>query len=127
MAVTVRVDGHERLIRTMGAAALNSQQNKQLNREAAVIVAQAGTSMAPVKTGRLARSVRAAGSTSKAGVVRAGNNGRVKYAGVVHWGWPLKNIGANPWLYQAAVVTEDVWFQNYERGMVRILRTIQGA
>lgn len=57
--------------------------------------------MTPKKTGRLAKSVRA-GATQKAGVVRADSNGKVKYAGVINYGWPKHSIKATLFFNKAA-------------------------
>jgi hypothetical protein len=72
---------------------------KEMNLEAATIVKKKADGLVPVRTGRLAATLRASG-TQKSARVRAGFK-RVPYAGVVHFGWPARNIRPQPFLYEA--------------------------
>jgi hypothetical protein len=77
----------------------------------------------PRRTGRLAASERAAG-TQAAAIVRAGG-ARVPYAGPIHWGWPLRNIAAQPWIQEAAESTEGRWLATYQHHIDTIIRAIE--
>ena len=82
---------------------------KQINKEAADIVATAANPLVPVRTGRMKGTLRTSGTT-RGGVVRMGRKA-VPYAGPVHFGWPSRPdrakgwrggpIEPNPFLYDA--------------------------
>lgn len=110
---------------------------KEINRKAASRVATAATSTTPVggpykaagrgrprSGGRLKASIRP-GATTKAGVVKAGSS-RVPYAGPIHWGWPRRNIKAQPFLTTAAKATEPVWMAEYKRHMEEAIDQVKG-
>ena len=86
-------------------------------------MAPAAKALAPQRSGRLAKSIRA-GATQKAGVVRAGNNGKVKYAGVINYGWPKHNIKATMFANKAAKNTEPQWTQLYADAVQKIINRI---
>lgn len=64
--------------------------------------------------------------TQRAGMVRAGNSSK-PYGGVQHYGWPARNIKAQPWLAEAAKATEPYWVQNYYEALEKILKSVHGA
>lgn len=121
----VEVEGARQLRRTMRKAGLDLQQLKDAHAAASRIVAAAATSRAPIRTGRLQSTIRAAGTTT-AGIVRAGYKS-VPYAGPIHWGWPARSITADPFLVDAAADTESSWIGAYERNIAAIINTIEGA
>lgn len=72
---------------------------KPTHLEAAKVVAEAAKPLAPVRTGRLAASIRAA-AVRTGGRVRIGA-GSVPYAGPIHFGWPAHRIKPQPFVYDA--------------------------
>ena len=82
---------------------------KEVNKEAADIVATAARPMVPVRSGRLKGTLRTTGTT-RGGIVRMGRKA-VPYAGPIHFGWPSRPnpakgwrggpIEPNPFLYDA--------------------------
>jgi hypothetical protein len=82
-------------------------------------VTAAARPRAPHRTGRLAASVRP-GATVAGALVRAGN-GRVPYAGPIHYGWPARHIAAHPFVIDAARSTEPVWTAAYLADIERTL------
>lgn len=86
---------------------------KAAHREAARIAAEASADLAPVKSGRLAKTIRASG-TNTAGIIRAGNNTRVPYAAPIHWGWYRRGIKPQPFLSDGATSSESRWVPVYE-------------
>lgn len=64
------------------------------------IVAQEARQLAPVRSGRLASSIRPSMAKNSA-TIRAGSVG-VPYAGPIHFGWPHRHIAKNPFLYNAS-------------------------
>lgn len=121
----IEVQGASRLVRTMRKAGVDAKDLRDVNKRAAALVVPSAQSQAPSRSGRLRRSIRA-GATQKAGVVRAGRSS-VPYAGPIHWGWPKHNIKPHPYLTDAAKATEPAWVGLYEREMLKLLETIQGA
>lgn len=127
----IEVVGLSRLRTTMRKAGLDLGRLKGLNRDAAEAVAPTARATAPVGPaagGHISSSIRV-GATASAGVLRAGTgrNGRFPYGGPLHWGWPARNIKAQPWLAQAAQATEGRWTDVYQKGVESILKDIEGA
>ncbi|QFG13041.1 hypothetical protein PBI_SCHIEBS_12 [Gordonia phage Schiebs] len=120
----VRIEGGARLRRTLKAAGVDMKELSAINRKAANVVATAARPTAPVRSGALARSVRA-GATAKAGVVRAGNKA-VPYAGPIHWGWPARGIEPHPWIADAAQATESEWVAQYFEHVEDVLDSVKG-
>jgi len=122
---TLQVDGARQLRQQLKAAGISVQDLKDAHRVVAEQVATASRPAAPVRSGALANSVRAAG-TQTAAIVRAGG-ARVPYAGPIHWGWPNRHITAQPWLAEAAERTEPAWEQTYLDAVQTIIDTIEGT
>ncbi|WP_199184228.1 hypothetical protein [Cryobacterium sp. Y62] len=110
---------------TLKRAGVDLGDLKAVHKQAAQIAAYASASRAPVVSGLLRRSIRAAG-TRTAGIIRAGNNTRVPYAGVIHWGWKARGIPANPFLTNGAQSSESTWIRVYETYVDTTINQIQG-
>jgi hypothetical protein len=109
----------------MKKAAGDLEDLKAVHEKVSAMVAAAARSAAPRRTGRLAasgRGSRAAGSA----VVRFGG-ARVPYAGPIHYGWPRRNITAQPFAVDAAHDTEPAWTQVYLSELDKILAQVKGA
>jgi hypothetical protein len=122
---TVQVDGLKRLRKELKRAGVDLADLREPNLEAAQTVASAAGPRTPRRSGRLASTVRP-GANRTAGVIRAGN-ARVPYAGVIHWGWPARNIKAQPWLSDTATSTEEQWVPHYMAALDRVLSHIAGG
>ena len=72
---------------------------KPTHLKAAEIVVDGAKRIAPVRTGALAASIRAA-AVRTGGRVRVGN-ASVPYAGPIHFGWPKRRIVPQPFIYDA--------------------------
>ena len=120
----VEIRGAKELRRTMKQAGLDLTELKAANREAASLVATAAGLMAPKSTGNLASTIKGFG-TNTVGRVRVGLK-RTPYAGPVHYGWPDRNIEAQPFATKAAKLTEPKWLQIYEKRIDAILDKIKG-
>lgn len=121
----VTIYGINRLERTMIRAADLMSDLKEANRSAAATAAAGGRTASPVRTGRLAATVRG-NNAAGAAVILAGR-ARVPYAGPIHWGWAARNITANPFLVRGARATEGVWVQAYANNVQALLNTVRGA
>lgn len=120
-----QVDGGRELRKSLRDAGSDLQDLKTVHRQSAQLAANAAAQRAPEVTGRLRATIRAAG-TKTAGIVRVGNNTRVPYAPVIHWGWPGHHIKANPFAVEGAHASEPVWLPLYQRHIDRTLSQIKG-
>lgn len=110
---------------------------KAANRAAADIAARASAALAPRgATGKLARNIRPAGTTTAA-IIRAGSKA-VPYAQAVHWGrkwWPnrssFKRVKSpttpQPFLSDGATSSEGRWIPIYEKHIQEIINRVKGA
>lgn len=120
-----KVEGGRELRRTLRQAGDNLQDLTTAHREAAEIAAQASRALAPVTSGRLRDTIRAAG-TKTAGIVRVGF-ARVPYAGPIHWGWGRRHIKANPFISQGAQDSEGRWIRVYEDYIQTTIEKVKGT
>ena len=51
----------------------------------------------------------------------------VPYAGAIHWGWPARNIRAQPFLTNAAASTEPTWVAQYLADIQKIVDQVRGV
>jgi hypothetical protein len=134
---TVTVEGARQLRAAMRRAGDDLSDLKKANKEAADIAAAASAALAPVRSGMLKRTVRGAG-TKTAGIIRAGNNGRVPYASAIHWGrlwWPNAQgsprhrsvITPQPFLSEGAQSSEGQWLPVYENYIDEFLGRIEAS
>lgn len=120
------VVGQRRFVQTMRKAGADITELKAVNRAAADTALPAVKRLAPRgRTGRLARNVRA-GSTKRAGVIRAGGKA-VPYAGPINYGWPARGIAPRLFVNDGVAETEPQWSKLYEAFVDRTLRQVKGA
>lgn len=123
--VGIRVEGAAQLRRTAKAAGVDLGDLREAHTAAGAIAGGRARQIAPKVSGRLAHNVRWSGTKTGA-VIRAGG-ASVPYAGPIHWGWPRRHIGAQPFISDAAVATEPQWSAVYEQAVERILGHIRGV
>lgn len=123
----VKLDGAGRLRSTLRKAGADMKQMRATHAQVAGIVVEAASVRVPVKSGRLAATVRA-GATQAAAIVRAGNNrrGGVPYGNPIHWGWFHRHIKPNPFLSLAAQASEPTWFGVYSDRIEELVSTVEG-
>lgn len=121
----VEIAGLKELRRTLRKAGDDLADLKQANGAAAAVAADGGRDRVPTLTGLLGSTIRSAG-TKTAGIVRVGKTA-VPYANPIHWGWPSRNIPANPFLSAGAVDTQDDWLPIYEARIDEILHNVKGT
>jgi phage gpG-like protein len=122
MGETVTVKGARELRATTLRAAAELSRMDAADSRAGAYLTQRAKGMAPRVTGRLAGSIRA-GRTKDAATVTAG----AVYAGVIHWGWPARNISAQPFLVDALTAGEPTVATIYMGEVTQIVGTIKGA
>lgn len=96
---------------------------KEINHQAAEDVAEAARTRAPVRSGSLVGTIRADRKTRSASVL-AGRR-KVPYAGPIHFGWPSRNITANPFLYDALDSRREAVAQAYTRGVGALVDRVE--
>lgn len=123
--VKVTVDGARELRRAMKAAGEDLRQLTAVHRRVGSIVTAAAAAQAPRRTGRLAGSVRPSATRTRARV--AVGRASVPYAGPIHWGWPARNIEANPFIADAARSTEPEWTRVYRSEVDALIEKVARA
>lgn len=118
----VTVEGLPQLRRQLRQFQGNADDLKEANAAVAAFVANEAARRAPVRSGRLAASVRGNRAVGRA-QVRAGG-ARVPYAGPIHYGWPARGIEPRPFVPDAAQATEGAWLPLYEAALQRAVDSI---
>lgn len=79
-----------------------------MSRVASIILSRARQTV-PRLTGALGASM-----IPRSSPVTASVTSNMVYANPIHWGWPRRNIEANPWLSNAGRDTESQWIREIE-------------
>jgi hypothetical protein len=123
--IGIRVEGIAELTRTMRKAGKDLSELKDAHTKAAQMVADRAAELAPRRSGALAGTIRPAKQANRARVMAG--SAKVKYAAPIHWGWPARNIGSQPFLTDAATETESAWVEQYFRDVQAALDDVKGA
>jgi len=95
----ITITGVNEVKNTLNKLSKDLESNVELNKELSTTLAQKASAMAPRLTGALASSVQGNASAEKAQIMAGSQT--VVYAGVQEYGWPEKNIQAQPYLRPA--------------------------
>tara|TARA_R100001443_G_scaffold112444_1_gene125998 strand:+ start:183 stop:557 length:375 start_codon:yes stop_codon:yes gene_type:complete len=120
MAKSIKATGVKELRRELRRMGDDLEDLKALNLDVATLVSDRAKDIVPRRTGKLADTIRPAG-TKTAGRVRAGFK-RVPYAGVIHFGHPARGIQPQPFLYDALDQRRGEVFDAYFKGVKKIQR-----
>lgn len=118
--VRLRVEGLAKTLRAMEQAGAAAENMRDLMQAIGMIVVHAARPNTPVLTGRLSTTARPGRGKTKA-VVRAGG-ARIPYAGVIHYGWPARNIAAQPFLSDALSRNRSKVLDALDEGIGDLLR-----
>ncbi len=99
MAEAITVNGIKEVTDSLKKLNKDLESNIELNKEISTTLSQKASAMAPVLTGALASSVKGNPSAEKAQILAG--SAAVPYAGVIEYGWPDRNIDAQPYLNPA--------------------------
>lgn len=94
---------------------------QRINKEAAVLVAQAARGTAPRRSGRLAASNRP-GAYGVSAYVKSS----LIYSPVIHFGWPHHHIRPQPWLYEALDQRREAIVALYEVRVTQLAEKVRG-
>ena len=97
---------------------------RDANKGSADIIAQHAKTLAPSRSGKLAKSVGSTASQAS-GAIKAGSAGRVPYAGAIHFGWRARNIEPQPFLNAAISDKLPDARDVYEELMAEVFRIIE--
>lgn len=95
---------------------------KEANVKVANTVVTRAKAIGPQRTGRLVGSVVPAKTVGRARV-----RSNLIYAPVIHYGWPKRNIKAQPFVLDAAIETRPEWMDQYEKSLQDISNTVKGV
>jgi phage gpG-like protein len=99
MAEAITIQGIKEVTDSLNNLAKDLKSNVELNKELSTTLSQKASALAPRLTGALASSVQGNPSAEKAQILAG--SAAVPYAGVQEYGWPEKNINAQPYLRPA--------------------------
>ena len=95
----ISIQGVKEVTDSLNKMARDLESNIELNKELSTTLSQKASALAPKLTGALASSVVGNPSAEKAQIMAG--SAAVPYAGVIEYGWPDKNIDAQPYLNPA--------------------------
>lgn len=116
----IQIKGARELRRKLSAIDGAIDDLKAVHLEAARMVESAAVGLVPVRSGRLRDTIRSSGTKTGARV-RAGFK-RIPYAGVIHFGWPRRNIEPQPFLYDALDKRRRQVLDVYDERLNELLR-----
>ena len=116
----LRITGLTQVVRALKEIGLEVDDLKDAFAAIAKEAADRAASHAPKVSGRLAGNIRGNRAQSKA-VVIAGRSS-VPYAGPINYGWPARNIPANPFMQRADEEMRDRSVELLEDGINTAIR-----
>lgn len=122
MAETIKVEGDTRLTATLRIAARRVLDMSGPGDTTARFVAGRGRSGAPVRTGRLASSVRSSANATDAEIVAA-----TAYANRTHWGYRRYRQAAQPFLASVVWDNQGPILNNYRDRAEDVLQGVKGV
>jgi hypothetical protein len=121
----VQVKGVKQLAKDLREFEGGVAELKDANQAVGKIVVAEAQRRAPRVSGRLARSTKATRAPHRVKIT--GGGARVPYAGPIHWGWPARNIRAQPFVTDAAYDTQPQWLDTYRREITRLAAKVKGG
>lgn len=121
MAAGVRVEGLRETIRSLNRLGVEDQDLKAAFKKIGNLVVGDAKTRVPVRSGRLAASIKPSNTKNKS-VVRAGG-ARIPYAGVIHYG-NYNNITAQPFLTDAVAKNQDAAVKIMEDELQQLINAL---
>lgn len=118
----VTVTGTDTVARTMRKAGRDLSDLSGANQAAAEIFAALARARAPHVTGALAAQTVAVATKEGAGIAN-----ELPYFGPIHYGWPQRNIAAQPYVDEAVAESQDQWVAVYEKAAQSAADSVKGA
>lgn len=119
-SVRYKIEGLGQTLRQLSKAGAEAEELRELMIQIGQLVARDARARAPVDTGRLSSTVRHGRGKTKA-VIRAGG-ARAPYAGVIHYGWPARNIKPSEFLTRAVQANREAVLDMFDKDITRLLK-----
>jgi hypothetical protein len=116
------ITGADTVASTLRLAGRNLRDLSGANQDAAQIFAGLARARAPRVTGALANATQAVATKTTAGVENV-----LPYFGPIHYGWPYRNIEAQPFVDDAVEESRAQWFAVYEHAAQEAADSVRGA
>lgn len=116
----IKVTGLKASIKALQQIGVPDAEIKAAGTAAGEIVATEARGLVPVQSGALRDSIRVSKALTKVSV-SAGNNGKIKYANPIHWGWYKRHIRPNPFFVKALGYTREEVLSNYYKQLNRLI------
>ena len=120
MAEAITVEGIKQVTDSLKKLNKDLESNIELNKELSTTLSQKASAMAPVLTGALASSVKGNPSAEKAQILAG--SAAVPYAGVIEYGWPQRNIEAQPYLNPAVNDNMGYIIEKYNESIQKAIK-----
>jgi HK97 gp10 family phage protein len=120
MAEEITITGVKEVIDTLNKLGKDLESNEELNKELSSTLSQKASALAPRLTGALASSVKGNPSAEKAQILAG--SAAVPYAGVQEYGWPEKNINAQPYLRPAVHNNMGYIIEKYNESIQKAIK-----
>jgi hypothetical protein len=116
----ISIQGVKEVTDSLNKMARDLESNIELNKELSTTLSQKASALAPRLTGALASSVVGNPSAEKAQIMAG--SAAVPYAGVIEYGWPLKNIEAQPYLNPAVNDNMGYIIEKYNESIQKAIK-----
>jgi hypothetical protein len=116
----ISVKGVKQVTDTLTKLGKDLESNIELNKELSATLSQKASAMAPRLTGALASSVQGNPSAEKAQILAG--SAAVPYAGVIEYGWPDRNIDAQPYLNPAVYDNLGYIIEKYNESIQKAIK-----
>lgn len=116
----IEIDGLNQTLRALSKAGADAENMRELMHSVGNIIVAGAQAHIPVRTGALSASLRAGRGKTKA-VVRAGR-ALVPYAGVIHYGYPARNIAPTMFLVKSMRANQQAVIERLNEGLNDLLK-----
>jgi len=118
--ISISVEGEAQVKAALAKVEKDLIDRSELNKDLSTELSRKASAMAPRLTGALASSVKGNPSNEKAQILAGSNS--VPYAGVQEYGWPQRNIQAQPYLRPAVFDNMDYIVEKYNKYIESIVK-----
>jgi hypothetical protein len=118
--ISISVEGEAQVKAALAKVEKDLTDRSELNKDLSDELSRKASAMAPRLTGALASSVKGNPSNEKAQILAGSES--VPYAGVQEYGWPEKNIQAQPYLRPAVFDNIGYIVEKYENYIQSIVK-----
>ena len=118
----IKVEGLKDLNKALRLIGIPAKEMNAAAKRAGQVVLRESVTLVPVRTGALRNSIKLS-ATTKGISIRAGNEGKVRYANPIHWGWFKRHIKPQPFFTKALGYTRQEIYENYYREVDALIKS----